>query len=525
LDIHVIFNSPPLKVSSKLAMLAGTALAGVICVSAIALSQLNHSLVESRKSEIATSLTKVEHLVSYYRVLESDGKISRESAQAGAKAALNGLNSDAESYYWVSTSDGVNLVNPNAALVGTRTGATKVDGDEGITETQVYEKALANHHIAFVDVPVPHTHDGQLVPKLQGVVAIPGWNWLIGTGFFYDDINTAYWHLAKTLVGVALTILLLVVAISWFMTRSIGRALGGEPADAVAFAGQIAKGNLGAEIAISVVDRSSLLYELSEMRTKLRELVQGIQHSSDSIATGSSEIALGNADLSQRTEEQAASLQETASSIEQITATVKHNADNARLASQLAEQAADSTDRGSRAVDEVVGTIQSIADESRKIGQISGVIEGIAFQTNILALNAAVEAARAGDEGRGFAVVAGEVRALAQRSAAAAKDIRGLIDASVARVDDVIEKVAVAGVRMHEIVQSIKRVSEIVIEIAAASVEQSAVIEQINLAVSQIDEVTHQNAALVEEAAAAAASLDEQASHLRATVGVFRLEC
>jgi len=206
-----------------------------------------------------------------------------------------------------------------------------------------------------------------------------------------------------------------------------------------------------------------------------------------------------------------------------LTATVKQNADNARQANQLAVNASEATERGGHAVDEVIETMQGIADESRKIGQIITVIEGIAFQTNILALNAAVEAARAGEEGRGFAVVAGEVRTLAQRSASAAKDIKELIHSSVARVDGGTDQVAVAGERMREIVQSIKRVSDIMGEIAAASVEQSTGIEQVNRAVSQMDEVTQQNAALVEQAAAAAASLDEQAARLRTTVSAFRI--
>ena len=515
------FNA--MKVSTKLLLLVVTALAGVICIAAIALSQLDHVLIESRQGQIITLLNKAEHLTLYYQSLEASGKMSRDDAQSAAKTALSQLNADSKSYYWVTNTDSINLVHPNASLIGTKTGGNKTTNGN-LTDTQAYQQGLANNHIALVDVLIKRTQDGPLQAKLQGVVAIPAWGWWIGTGFFHDDINAAYWKLAKTLVGIAIVIFLAVGTLAWFMTRSVNRALGGEPADAAAFAAQIAAGNLGAYIKLAPSDRSSLLFALSEMRLKLRDLVQGIQHSSDSIATGSGEIAQGNTDLSQRTEEQAASLQETAASMEQLTATVKQNADNARQASQLAVLASGATERGGSAVDEVIGTMQSIADESRKIGEIIGVIEGIAFQTNILALNAAVEAARAGDEGRGFAVVAGEVRTLAQRSASAAKDIKELIGSSVARVDVGTGQVTVAGERMREIVQSIKHVSDIMGEIAAASIEQSTGIEQVNRAVSQMDEVTQQNAALVEEAAAAAASLDEQAERLRATVGVFRLE-
>ena len=511
-----------MKVSTKLLLLVSTALAGVICIAAIALSQLDHALVESRQAQITTLLNKAEHLTLYYQSLEAGGKMSRDDAQSAAKAALSQLNADSKSYYWVTNTDSINLVHPNPGLVGTKTGGNKTTNGN-LTDTQAYAQGLANQHVALVDVLIKRTQDGPLEAKLQGVVAIPAWGWWIGTGFFYDDINAAYWRLARTLMAIAVAIFVAVGAMAWFMTRSVTRALGGEPADAAAFAAQIAAGNLAAEIHISPSDRSSLLYALSEMRLKLRDLVQGIQRTSDSIATGSGEIAQGNTDLSQRTEEQAASLEETAASMEQLTATVKQNAENARQASQLAVLASDATERGGSAVDEVIGTMQTIANESRKIGQIISVIEGIAFQTNILALNAAVEAARAGDEGRGFAVVAGEVRTLAQRSASAAKDIKELIESSVARVDDGTGQVAVAGERMREIVQSIKRVSDIMGEIAAASVEQSTGIEQVNRAVSQMDEVTQQNAALVEEAAAAAASLDEQAAGLRTTVAVFRL--
>ncbi|MCC8392324.1 methyl-accepting chemotaxis protein [Paraburkholderia sp. MMS20-SJTR3] len=511
-----------MKVSTKLISMVGAALAGVICIAAIALTQLDHALVEGRKAQITEMLNKAEHLVQYYQSLEASGKLSRDDAQAAAKTAIGQLNANSKSYYFIRTVEGINLVHPNPSLVGTMAkGNRTLHGD--LTDTQAYAKGLEQSRIALVDVLVKRTQDGPLEPKLQGIFAVPQWQWWVGTGFFYDDIDAVFWNLARTLLAVALAVFAVIGAMALFMTRSIRRTLGGEPADASAFAAQIASGNLAAQIALAPGDQSSLLYELNEMRLKLREIVGDIQQASESIATGSGEIAEGNTDLSQRTEEQAASLEETAASMEQLTATVKQNAENARQASQLAELASDATGRGGEAVDQVIGTMREIADESLRIGEIISVIEGIAFQTNILALNAAVEAARAGEEGRGFAVVAGEVRSLAQRSATAAKDIKELIGSSVARVDGGTAQVATAGERMREIVQSIKRVSDIMGEIAAASVEQSTGIEQVNRAVSQMDEVTQQNAALVEEAAAAAASLDEQAARLRSTVRVFRL--
>jgi methyl-accepting chemotaxis protein len=256
----------------------------------------------------------------------------------------------------------------------------------------------------------------------------------------------------------------------------------------------------------------------------LKNLIADIKNAVDSISTAAKEIAAGNTDLSQRTEEQASSLEETASSMEELASTVKQNADNAKQANQLAATASAVAVTGGTVVGEVVSTMSAINESSRKIVDIISVIDGIAFQTNILALNAAVEAARAGEQGRGFAVVAGEVRNLAQRSAAAAKEIKQLISDSVEKVEGGTRQVEQAGKTMEEIVTAIKRVNDIMAEIAAASIEQSSGIDQVNQAVTQMDEVTQQNAALVEEAAAAAESLEEQANGLADSVSVFKLD-
>ena len=255
----------------------------------------------------------------------------------------------------------------------------------------------------------------------------------------------------------------------------------------------------------------------------LKKLVDEIKVSVDSIGTASKEIASGNTDLSQRTEQQASSLEETAANMEELTSTVKQNAENARQANQLAGNASTIAEKGGSVVQQVVGTMSSINESSRKIVDIISVIDGIAFQTNILALNAAVEAARAGEQGRGFAVVAAEVRNLAQRSAAAAKEIKTLIGDSVEKVDVGTKLVDDAGKTMEEIVNAVKRVTDIMSEISAASTEQSQGIEQVNLAITQMDEVTQQNAALVEEAAAAAESLEEEAQSLTRSVNVFKM--
>jgi methyl-accepting chemotaxis protein len=287
----------------------------------------------------------------------------------------------------------------------------------------------------------------------------------------------------------------------------------------------IAEGDLTQPIDVQGHDESAeLLRALAQMQASLRTLVGQVRSTSDSIGTASAEIATGNQDLSQRTEQTASNLQQAASSMEQLTGTVKQSADSARQANQLASSAAEVAQRGGVVVAQVVSTMEDINASSKKIGDIIGVIDGIAFQTNILALNAAVEAARAGEQGRGFAVVASEVRSLAQRSAEAAREIKALIGASVEKVEGGSRLVADAGATMNEIVNSVKRVSDIIGEITAASAEQSDGIGQINGSVTQLDQMTQQNAALVEESAAAAESLKAQAAALAQVVGTFKVD-
>lgn len=334
------------------------------------------------------------------------------------------------------------------------------------------------------------------------------------------NTSAANYASQKVIVTIAAIVLLLGILFAWWITTSITRPL----RRAVDATNRVAKGDLTGRIEADAQDETGqLLHALKTMNGNLLKTVGEVRAGTHSIATASSQIAAGNVDLSSRTEEQASSLTETASAMEQLTNTVKQNADNAEQANKLAASASDIASKGGDVVAQVVETMHTIHSSASQIENIITVIDGIAFQTNILALNAAVEAARAGEQGKGFAVVASEVRSLAQRSAAAAKDVKALIDASVATVNTGSSLAKQAGATMQEVVDSVNRVTGIVAEITVASQEQSVGIEQVNQAIVQMDQVTQQNAALVEEAAAATASLQDQASSLTQAVAAFNV--
>ncbi|OJZ13656.1 MAG: methyl-accepting chemotaxis protein [Variovorax sp. 67-131] len=336
-----------------------------------------------------------------------------------------------------------------------------------------------------------------------------------------ETADTVYGEARLWVLGLLLGSVALGLVLALWIARIVSRPL----SEAVKVAQSVAAGDLTSHIEARTTDETGLLLEaLKGMNDSLAKIVGEVRIGTDTIATASSQIASGNQDLSSRTEEQASSLEQTAASMEELTSTVKQNADNARQANQLAVSASEVAVKGGSVVSQVVDTMGSINASSKKIVDIIGVIDGIAFQTNILALNAAVEAARAGEQGRGFAVVASEVRSLAQRSAAAAKEIKTLIGDSVEKVEEGSKQVAEAGRTMDEIVGSVRRVTDIMGEITAASQEQTSGIEQINQAITQMDQVTQQNAALVEEASAAAQSLQEQAGSLVQSVSIFKLD-
>ena len=342
-----------------------------------------------------------------------------------------------------------------------------------------------------------------------------------GAAASYQQSTEVYKSSRLWIIGVLAASILLGLTLAYWIANVVSSPL----QYAVKVAQTVASGDLTSQIDVTSKDETGMLLQaLKEMNASLLKVVSEVRNGTDQIASASMQIAQGNMDLSNRTETQASSLEETASSMEELTSTVRHNSDNARQANQLSISATQVAMKGGDVVSQVVDTMGSINASSKKIVDIIGVIDGIAFQTNILALNAAVEAARAGEQGRGFAVVASEVRNLAQRSASAAKEIKELINDSVEKVDQGSRLVDQAGNTMNEVVESVRRVSDIISEISAAGAEQSSGIDQINTAVTQMDQVTQQNAALVEEAAAAAKSLQDQAANLSEIVSVFKLD-
>jgi len=338
------------------------------------------------------------------------------------------------------------------------------------------------------------------------------------------DASESFSHQRVLLVGICVVSVLSAIVAGVFITRGLTQALGAEPDVLREVTQRVAEGDLRPVSSASDAPSGSILASISDMQTSLVRLISNVRGAATSIADGTAEIATGNAELNARTEQQAASLEETAATMEELTSTVKLNAENAHQASVLAAGASETAGRGNAVVGQVIGAIQAIHTGSNRIAEITGIIEGIAFQTNILALNAAVEAARAGEQGRGFAVVAGEVRSLAQRSSTAAKEITEVIASSVARIEDGSVLAQQAELTMLEVTKAVNQVSNLMGEIAAASEEQSRGISQINAAVSQMDAATQQNAALVHDAANASKALEVQGAQLSTAISTFRVE-
>ncbi|WP_298437165.1 methyl-accepting chemotaxis protein [Geobacter sp.] len=481
---------------------------------------VEQKLMAEKKQTVQSAVDTVVTLVDGYLARVKSGELTEAEARKRAIDNIRHLRYQGNEYFWINTVEPVMVMHP----IKPELDGKKLDDIKDPDGKQIFvEMAKVAREKGEGDVAYQWAKPGATAPspKISHVQLVKEWGWVIGSGIYVDDVQKELTALRIKVIGATLIFALLIFLFAWLVASRIRRAL----AEAIAVSEQIAAGDLTTTIEVKSADETGkLLTALSHMNESLSHIVAEVRGGADSIATATEQISAGNVNLSQRTEEQASALEETASSMEELTSTVKQNADNAQQANQLAVTASDVAVKGGEVIGKVVTTMEGITASSRKIADIITVIDGIAFQTNILALNAAVEAARAGEQGRGFAVVAGEVRSLAQRSAAAAKEIKALIEDSVGKVEDGSRLVTEAGSTMQEIVTSIKRVTDIMAEISAASLEQSSGIEQVNTAITQMDDVTQQNAALVEEAAAAAESLAEQAGAMVEMVSRFKLD-
>ncbi|MBI3283976.1 MAG: cache domain-containing protein [Burkholderiales bacterium] len=512
-----------LSIAKRLGILIVSAMLGIVVLTALFLVSEKSLILEERQRNVRQTVEVAHSLVAYHYASITNANIPEEQAKQAAVNALKNMRYGEGEYFWINDMQPKMVMHPiKPELEGKDLSNNKdASGKFHFNEFVAVVKAKGAGFVYYMwskpglDKPVP---------KVSYVKGFAPWGWIIGSGVYIDSVNATFQgRLIDFSIG-AVILAAILASISVYIAHGFLRQLGGEPDYAAEITRHIAQGDLAADIDIKKSDRSSLLFSIKTMRDSIANIIGEVRSGTDAMTTASKEIASGNMDLSARTEAQAGSLEETASSMEELTGTVRQNADNARQANQLAASASAIALKGGAVVSEVVQTMGLINSSSQKIVDIIGVIDGIAFQTNILALNAAVEAARAGEQGRGFAVVASEVRNLAQRSASAAKEIKTLINDSVENVQHGSRLVDQAGSTMNEVVTSVRQVTDIMSEISAATNEQTAGIEQVNIAIVEMDSVTQQNAALVEQAAAAAASMQEQAAQLMDLVSVFQID-
>ena len=507
------------SIAAKLRWTVGVGVLGFLAVVAT-LVYRNYNALMNEKLRVTVAVVDQGMKISEgYFQQEKEGKLSRAEAQAKAGAEIKAIRYSGKEYVWVNDYVPNVVYHPiKPELEGKNVSDMK--DPNGVALFVEFVKAVKKDGAGYVDYLWPRPGSADPEPKRSYVKGFEPWGWVIGSGVYVDDVKNVARHEAL----IALIAVVVLGVLSMATIEVTVRRLQARLTVASNTMGAVASGDLSQAIDVGSLDEvGKVLARVADMQTKLSDIVREIRSSTDSIATASNEIATGNLDLSQRTEQTASNLQHAASSMEQLTGTVKQSADSANQANRLASSAAEVAAKGGKVVAEVVTTMDEINVASRKIGDIISVIDGIAFQTNILALNAAVEAARAGEQGRGFAVVASEVRALAQRSAQAAKEIKGLIGASVEKVQSGSTLVAEAGETMTEIVGSVRRVAEMIGAVTAATAEQSDGIGQLNTSVVQLDQMTQQNAALVEQSAAAAESLNDQTSRLTGVLKTFKL--
>ncbi|QGZ42211.1 methyl-accepting chemotaxis protein [Pseudoduganella flava] len=499
----------------------------LLCITAIFLFeaiQIRQTRIDERKQDLTNIVETALSGVKMYADQAQAGKISQDEAKKLAIDLLRHQRYGKDGYLSIVSGDGVSVMNPTKPEAE---GKNVLDFQDKKGNYLYRDIVAAGHSAAgagFAEYWWARPGGSETVPKLSRAAAYRPWDWIVITGVYMDDIDAAFRVTLAKSAGVLLVVCAILAAIVGVINRSLQRTIGGDPGYAEAIVTSIAAGDLSVHVDTAANDRGSVLYGMKTMQENLARTIGEIRRSAETIATASAQIATGNMDLSARTESQASALEETAASMEELTSTVNQNAQNAREANSLVQHASSVAQQGGQVVSQVVSTMETISASSKKVVDIISVIDSIAFQTNILALNAAVEAARAGEQGRGFAVVAAEVRNLAQRSAAAAKEIKELINNSVDSISAGSTLVAQAGSTMNDVVDSVARVTQIMASIADASSEQSTGIGHVNEAITSMDTVTQQNAALVEEAAAAAASMQEQAARLAELVASFTLD-
>ncbi len=517
-----MFKLNDLTISKRLWFIVGFALLGIMVQAAVSMFSERKIMMDERQSGVRQSVETAHALIVHFHEQVGKGKMTEAESKQRALEAIKPLRYNGSEYFWINDMHPKMVMHPiKPELDGTDlTGNKDPSGKHLFVEFVNTVKASGG---GFVQYMWPKPGSANPVQKTSYVKGFAPWGWVVGSGVYVDTIDSA---MADRLVIILIGCLILaglLVGISLVITRSLLLQFGGEPNYARDVTRRIAGGDLTTDVELKAGDQASLLFSIKSMRQDLAGIVGSVREGSQAVANASAEIAQGNNDLSSRTESQASTLEQTAASMEELRDAVTQNAGKAHEANQLAMTASTVAVHGGEVVGQVVETMRGINDASRKIADIIGVIDGIAFQTNILALNAAVEAARAGEQGRGFAVVATEVRSLAGRSAEAAREIKSLISSSVERVERGSTLVDRAGVTMNEVVTAIKRVTELMGDISSASLEQSQGVAQVGEAVTQMDHVTQQNAALVEQMAAAASSLNSQAQELVQTVSVFKL--
>ncbi len=476
---------------------------------------------EARQKATRQTVEVAHGLLVWAHGLETSGQMDRAAAQQLARQAVSKLRYEGSEYFWINDMHPRVVMHPIKPELDGKD-VSDVKDPNGLHLFKAFVDKVRQDQQGFVSYMWPKPGSQQPVEKLSYVKGFEPWGWVLGSGIYVDDLRAELMQYIQRL----LVIVGLALALTIALTRSISRSIVKGLNKAMRVAKAIAQGDISQEIKVrgGHDEVGQLMQSMAEMNANLRRMVSMVQDSAHSMETAASEIAAGNNDLSGRTEQTASNLEQTAAAMAQIHETVAENAQAAEQAGVIAAEASRTAHDGSQVVHDVVQTMDQITHASRRIADITGVIDGIAFQTNILALNAAVEAARAGEQGRGFAVVAGEVRTLATRSAEAAREIKQLIGESVERVASGGQQVTRAGQTMRELVDEVHQLSGLVDTMRRASQEQAIGVGEVNLAVANLDQMTQQNSALVEESAAAAGALRDQAQHLLESVKVFRLQ-